>query len=62
MKKLVYLTGIIAVASLLLGFVARLFFFDKVLLGIHALTFLRVTNTMLLFAIALLIFEYVNRK
>ena len=62
MKKLAYLTGIIAVVSFVLGFVARCFFFDKSLIGIHSLTFLRITNTMLLFAIALLLFEYVSKK
>ncbi len=62
MKKLAYLTGILAVVSFVLGFVARFFLFDKSLIGLHSLTFLRFTNTMLLFTIALLLWCYLDRK
>lgn len=62
MKKLAYLSGILAVVMLVLGFAARFFFFDKTLIGIHSLTFLRLTNTMLLFAVAFLLFEYLGKK
>ena len=62
MKILYYISGIIAVISTILAVVARLFFVDKALFGLSALSYLRVTNTMLLFTIAFSVFEYVRRK
>jgi len=62
MKILYYISGIIAVISTILAVVARLFFADKALFGLSALSYLRITNTMLLFTIAFLVFEYVRRK
>ena len=62
MKILYYISGIIAVISIILAVVARLFFADKALFDLSALSYLRVTNTILLFTIAFLVFEYVRRK
>jgi len=61
MKILYYISGIIAVISTILVVVARLFFADKALFGLSALSYLRITNTMLLFTIAFLVFEYVRK-
>ena len=61
MKILACTSGAIAVVSVVLAVVARLFFPDKSLFGLHALTFLRVTNTMLLFAIAFLMYQVVKK-
>jgi len=62
MKIIYYISSIIAVISLILAVVARLFLFNKCFLGLSALSYLRVTNTMLLFTLAALVFEYVRNK
>jgi len=62
MKIFAYLSGVVAVISVILAVIARLFFVNKAILGLSALAYLRVSNTMLLFAIAFLVLEYVNRK
>jgi len=62
MKIIYYISSIIAVISLILAVVARLFLFNKSFLGLSALSYLRVTNTMLLFTLAALVFEYVRNK
>jgi len=61
-RILAYVSGVIAVISMILAVIARVFFADKALFGLNALSYLRTTNTMLLFAIALMIFDYVKKK
>lgn len=62
MKIIYNISSIIAVISLILAVVARLFLCNKSLFGLSALSYLRFTNTMLLFTIASLVFEYVRNK
>jgi hypothetical protein len=62
MKIVYYVSSVIAVISVILAVVARLFMPNKSFLGLSALSYLRVTNTMLLFAIATLVFEYIHKK
>ncbi len=62
MKIFAYISGAAAIISLVLAVVARFSFFDKSLFNIHALTFLRVTIVMLLFAIAFLLFEIAKKS
>jgi hypothetical protein len=42
----------LAVLTMILAIVARIFIPGKIFLGLHALSYLRVTMTMLLFSIA----------
>ncbi len=62
MRIVCYVSSFIAAISVILAIVARLFLPNKSILGLSALSYLRVTNTMLLFAIAALVFEYIHRK
>lgn len=63
MKVIYYISGLVAVVSFIMAIVARLFLFNKCFfLGLSALSYLRVTNTMLLFTLAALAFEYVRNK
>ena len=62
MKVIYHISGIVAVVSFIMAIVARLFLFNKCFLGLSALSYLRVTNTMLLFTLAALAFEYVRNK
>jgi hypothetical protein len=61
-RILAYISGLIAVISMMLAVIARAFLMNKALFGLSALSYLRVTNTMLLFAIAFWLFEYLKRK
>lgn len=47
---------------MMLAVIARVFFINKALFGLSALSYLRITNTMLLFAIALCFFEGLKKK
>ena len=60
MKAIYYISGIVAVVSFIIAVVARLFLFNKCFLGLSALSYLRVVNTMLLFTIVFIVFEYVR--
>jgi hypothetical protein len=51
MKRLKHIALIIAVISIILGIIARIFLPGKVLFGLAALTYLRFTITMLLFSL-----------
>jgi len=51
MVKLKYIAFIVGVISIVLALVARFFLPQKALLGLAALTYLRFTVTMLLFAL-----------
>ncbi|MGB3340876.1 MAG: hypothetical protein WBB37_05290 [bacterium] len=62
MKIFYYISSIIAVISLILAVAARLFLLDKSIWGLSALSYLRFTNTMLLFTLAALVFGYVRNK
>jgi len=62
MKTIYYISGIVAVVSFIIAVVTRLFLFNKCFLGISALSYLRVTNTMLLFTIVFIVLEYVRGK
>ncbi len=62
MKFLAHISGAIAIISIILGVVTRIFFVNKVLFGLGALTYMRFANTMLLFTIAFLVFAYVKGK
>lgn len=62
MKTIYYISGIVAVVSFIMAVVARLFLFNKCFLGMSALSYLRVANTMLLFTIMFIVFEYVRSK
>jgi hypothetical protein len=61
-RILTYVSGVIAVISMVLAVMARVFLADKAPFGLSALSYLRTTNTMLLFAIAFMIFDYVNNN
>jgi hypothetical protein len=61
-RILAYVSGLIAVISMLLAVIARAFLMNKVLFGLSALSYLRVTNTMLLFTIAFWLLECLPRK
>ncbi len=52
MKYLKYVALVIAIITMILAVIARLFLPDKALFGLAALSYLRVTMTMLLFSIA----------
>lgn len=52
MKNLKYVAFVIALITMVLAVVARLFLPEKVLFGLAALTYLRLTITMLLFSLA----------
>lgn len=62
MKIIYYVSSIIGVVSFILAVVARLFLPYKSLWGLSALSYLRVTNTMLLFTLAALVFEFIQNK
>lgn len=59
MKNLKYVAFVVAVITMVLAVIARLFMPDKALLGLAALTYLRLTITMLLFA---LVFHFLFTK
>lgn len=60
--RIVYsITGIIAFIMLIVAVIARLFLPNKVFLGLSALSYLRVTNTMLLFTLVALVFEHFQK-
>jgi len=61
-RILAYVSGVIAVISMILAVIARMFFVNKALFSLSALSYLRVTNTMILFAIAFWLFEYLKKK
>ncbi len=52
MKNLKYVAFIVSIITMVLAIVARLFFPEKAFLGLAALTYLRLTMTMLLFTLA----------
>ncbi|MEO0227963.1 MAG: hypothetical protein ABIL70_07965 [candidate division WOR-3 bacterium] len=52
MKNLKYVAFVISIITMILAVVARLFFPEKALFGLAALTYLRLTMTMLLFTLA----------
>ncbi|MGQ9465656.1 MAG: hypothetical protein ACUVQ3_06305 [bacterium] len=52
MKNLKYVAFVIALITMVLAVIARLFLPGKVLFGLAALTYLRLTITMLLFSLA----------
>ena len=62
MKILAFIAGVLAVICMGLAIIARLFFPDKSLSGISALSYLRAANTIILFAIAFLVFEFTKKK
>ncbi|OPX18446.1 hypothetical protein BXT86_01215 [candidate division WOR-3 bacterium 4484_100] len=51
MKVLKYVSLILAIICIILGIIARLFLPGKILFGLAALTYLRLTIMMLLFAL-----------
>lgn len=51
MKNLKYLALVLGVIAMIIAVIARIFFPEKVLFGIASLTYLRLTITLLLFAI-----------
>lgn len=51
MKNLKFIALIISIITMLLAVIARILFTEKMLLGLAAITYLRLTTTMLLFAI-----------
>ena len=60
--RIVYsIAGIIAVITIILAVIARLFLPNKAFLGLSALSYLRVTSTMLLFALVALVFEHFHK-
>ena len=60
--RIVYsIAGIIAVITVILAVIARLFLPNKSFLGLSALSYLRVTNTMLLFALVALVCEHFQK-
>jgi len=61
MKIVYFLSGIIAVISIILAVVARIFLPNQSFLGLSALSYLRVTNTMLLFALVALVSEHFHK-
>jgi len=61
-RILAYVSGLIAVISMMLAVIARAFLMNKVLFGLSALSYLRITNTMLLFAITFWLFECRPKK
>ena len=61
-RFLAYVSGLIAVISMILAVVARVFFINKSLFGLSALSYLRMTDTMLLFTITFWLFECLKRK
>ncbi len=52
MKYLKYIAFILSIITFVIAIIARLFMPDKVLMGLAALTYLRLTVIMLLFSIA----------
>ena len=61
-RVLVYASGLIAVISMFLAVFTRLFFSNKALFGLSALSYLRVTDTMLLFTIVILLLKGLRGK
>ncbi len=59
---LAYISGIIGIISIVLAVVARLFLPYKMLFGMAAITYLRFTNTMLLFTIVFMLCHYLKEK
>jgi len=57
-----YIPGIVAVVSFILAVIARLACTNKALLGVSALSYLRITNTMLLFALTFILLELRAKK
>lgn len=51
MKNLKFVALVVAIITIVLAVIARLFMPDKALFGLAALTYLRLTVTMLLFAL-----------
>jgi hypothetical protein len=62
MKLLAYISGIIGIISIVLAVIARLFLPYKMLFGMAALTYLRFTNTMLLFTIVFMLCHHLKEK
>lgn len=62
MKMLAYISGIIGIISIVLAVVARLFLPYKMLFGLAAITYLRFTNTMLLFTIVFMLCHHLKEK
>ncbi|MEO0127562.1 MAG: hypothetical protein ABIL44_07425 [candidate division WOR-3 bacterium] len=60
-KILAYISGIIAVICIILAVTTRVFLRETGFLGLSALSYLRVTQTMLLFALMFILFD-VARK
>jgi len=61
-RVLAYASGLIAVISMFLAVFTRLFFSNKALFGLSALSYLRVTDTMLLFTIVILLLKGLRGK
>lgn len=59
---LAYISGIIGIISIVLAVVARLFLPYKMLFGLAAITYLRFTNTMLLFTIVFMLCHHLKEK
>lgn len=59
MKNLKYVSFAIAIITMVLAVIARLFLPDKAFLGLATLTYLRLTITMLLFS---LVFHFLFTK
>ena len=62
MKILAYIAGALAIICMGLAIIARLFFPDKAISGISALSYLRSASTIILFAIAFMLAEYLKKK
>ena len=62
MKFLAYISGIIGIISIVLAVITRLFLPYKMLFGMAALTYLRFTNTMLLFTIVFMLCYHLKEK
>ncbi|HEX7319066.1 MAG TPA: hypothetical protein VF399_01765 [bacterium] len=62
MKILAFIAGVLAAVCLVLSVIARLFFLDKAIFGLSALSYLRSASTMILFAIAFMMFEFLKKK
>lgn len=57
-----YAAGMIAVVSFLFAVIARLLCAGKAFIGMSALSYLRITNTMLLFAIGFVLFIILDKR
>jgi hypothetical protein len=62
MKILAYTAGVLAIICVGLAIIARLFFPNKAFLSLSALSYLRSASTMILFAIAFMLFEFLKKK